>query len=287
MASQPLSFKARLRYGLPAQLARIMPEVGPAAVLGKAAWLEQAGHTVTFGHFPDNAGDPASIMAQCGELALMRTRAPSNTATTSAILAIKAPSLRFSSVDIAALTRLANERGMTTIFDSHAPGQADQTLAIVEAELARGADTGLAIPARWARSAADADLFRNGAARIRIVRGEWADPAQDRPDAAAYLDLVARVAGRAAPVGVATHDPDLAEQALGLLIAAGTPCELEQLHGLPRRRTMAIAHRLGVPVRVYLPYGPGWWPYAIDKTLARPHLPVWWLHDLVGYRRGS
>ena len=99
---------------------------------------------------------------------------------------------------------------------------------------------------------------------------------------AAYLSLVGQLAGRAAPVAVATHDPALAEAALALLIARGTPCELEQLRGLPGRRTRAVARRLGVPVRVYLPYGPGWWPYAIDKALARPYLPAWWLRDLIG-----
>jgi proline dehydrogenase len=80
---------------------------------------------------------------------------------------------------------------------------------------------------------------------------------------------------------VATHDPALAEATLRLLIAAGTPCELEQLRGLPRRRTMAVARKLGVPVRLYSPFGPGWWPYAADKALARPYLPIWWLQDVL------
>jgi len=286
MASQPLSFKARVRYGLPGRLAPLLPEASPAAVLRMAARRERAGHAVTFGHFPDNSGKPETIVSHCAGLAHLRS-ASISPAPFPAALAIKAPALEFSASRIAALTAKAGEAGMTTIFDSHAPAQAEPTFAFVEAELARGAATGLAIPARWARSAADADRFRDSAARIRIVRGEWPDPAQDRPDAAAYLALVARLAGRAAPVAIATHDPALAEQALSLLQAAGTPCELEQLRGLPRRRTLAVARRLNVPVRVYLPFGPGWWPYAIDKALARPHLPLWWLHDLVGYRRGS
>ena len=69
-----------------------------------------------------------------------------------------------------------------------------------------------------------------------------------------------------------------------LLLAAGTPCELEQLRGLPGRRTAAVAQRLGVPVRVYVPFGPGWWPYAVDKALARPHLLAWTLRDRFGRR---
>jgi proline dehydrogenase len=45
---------------------------------------------------------------------------------------------------------------------------------------------------------------------------------------------------------------------------------------------MAAARARGVLVRLYIPFGPGWWPYAIDKALARPHLPLWWLRDRLG-----
>jgi proline dehydrogenase len=38
----------------------------------------------------------------------------------------------------------------------------------------------------------------------------------------------------------------------------------------------------GVPLRLYLPTGPGWWAYAIDKALARPYLPGWYWRDLTG-----
>jgi proline dehydrogenase len=66
---------------------------------------------------------------------------------------------------------------------------------------------------------------------------------------------------------------------LTLLLDAGTPCELEQLRGLPSRRTAAVARRLAVPIRVYVPFGPGWWPYALDKALAKPYLPAWMIRD--------
>jgi proline dehydrogenase len=37
-------------------------------------------------------------------------------------------------------------------------------------------------------------------------------------------------------------------------------------------------------VRLYYPFGPGWWPYAADKALARPYLPLWALRDLLDLR---
>jgi hypothetical protein len=88
-------------------------------------------------------------------------------------------------------------------------------------------------------------------ARLRIVKGEWADPQADPADAgAAFLALVRSLAGRASPVAVATHDPALARRALGVLVEAGTPCELEQLRGLPRARTMAVARAWGAGAAV-------------------------------------
>jgi proline dehydrogenase len=129
----------------------------------------------------------------------------------------------------------------------------------------------------------DAARFRDTATRLRIVKGEWADRDWGERDIeASYLGMVTRLAGRAGIVSVATHSPRLAERALAILLDAGTPCELEQLRGLPMRRTTAIARRLGVPVRVYVPFGSGWLPYAADKALARPYLPGWMIRDRLG-----
>jgi proline dehydrogenase len=170
--------------------------------------------------------------------------------------------------------------GVPLTFDSLTEPHAERTLA-----LAGTVSAGVALPARWQRSPADAERLRDGPRRIRLVKGEWADPQGDVPDIAeAYLDLARTLAGRKATVGVASHNPALAEAALRILLEAGTPCELEQLRGLPRRRTMSVAKKLGVPVRLYYPFGPGWWPYAVDKALARPYLPLWALRDALGVR---
>jgi len=168
--------------------------------------------------------------------------------------------------------------GLPLTFDSLTEPQAERTLALAEMFSAAAA-----LPARWRRSAADAARLREGPCRIRLVKGEWADPEADAPDVAeAYLALARLLAGRKGTVGVATHDPALAEATLRILLDAGTPCELEQLRGLPRRRTLAVAKKLGVRVRLYYPFGPGWWPYAVDKALARPYLPLWAVKDLIG-----
>jgi proline dehydrogenase len=269
------------RYALPYQLERVFPGPGARAAARRCERLGQAGLHSTVGYFQARNARPADIVAANVELA-RRLGGQSG----KACLAVKAPPLGFDPESLLAIARAADAAGLALMFDAHAPRDSGPTLAAVSALLGQFPRTGFALPARWLRSRGDAAAFRDGPARIRLVKGEWADPEWRGMDVeASYLALAARLAGRAAPVGVATHDPDLAERALTLLLEAGTPCELEQLRGLPARRTMAVANRLGVPVRVYVPFGPGWWPYALDKALGRPYLLSWMIRDRLALHR--
>ncbi|HEX8623398.1 MAG TPA: proline dehydrogenase [Allosphingosinicella sp.] len=262
------------RYAAPACVERIASGPGAEAAARRCLILARGGIAATVGYFQSSRARPEEIVeANRAVAALLAGAGPG------VYLSVKAPPLRF---DSARLRHVA-EGGLALTFDAHAEKDADRTLAAAADLLDEFPGTGFALPARWRRSAADGARFRDGSARIRIVKGEWADPGGDVADVAAnYVELAASLAGRGAPVAVATHDPDLAERALALLLEAGTPCELEQLRGLPSRRTAAVARRLGVPVRVYVPFGPGWWPYALDKALARPYLPAWMIRDRLG-----
>ncbi|MDE1915699.1 MAG: proline dehydrogenase [Sphingomonadales bacterium] len=257
-----------LRYALPAALGAALPEPDAVWAAGQAHRLAARGMDASFGYFHKADATPDAVLA--AELTLAQALRGSG-----AVLAVKAPALGFCAGRIAALAAC----GMPMMLDSHGPAQADATLALAD----RHEGLGCAIPARWQRSRGDALRLRDSLAPLRLVKGEWADPTGDPPDLCdAFLDLVAALAGRSAPVIIASHDPALVAPALDRLIASGTPCLLEQLRGLPRRRTMALARARSVAVRIYTPTGPGWWPYAIDKALARPYLPVWWWRDRLG-----
>ncbi|MEA3008924.1 MAG: proline dehydrogenase [Sphingomonadales bacterium] len=269
------------RYALPYQLERFVHGPGARAAARRCARLERAGFESTVGYFQARDARPEAIVA--GNLEVARRLAARGVG---ACLAVKAPPLAFDPGSLEAIARAADGAGLTLMFDAHAPKDADETLAAVSSLLRDFPGTGFALPARWLRSRGDAATFRDSSARIRLIKGEWADPEWRGMDVeASYLALAARLAGRRAPVGVATHDPALAKRALALLLDAGTPCELEQLRGLPARRTTAVARRLGVPVRIYVPFGPGWWPYALDKALARPYLLSWMIRDRLAFER--
>jgi proline dehydrogenase len=261
--------KARLRaarYALPGWIERHIPGQDALAAARSLARLRMP---VSAGYFQAASATPAEVAQVYGRLAEALAGSGGD-----ALLALKAPALGFDQE----LVRKIAAAGVPLTFDSLTEPHAERTLALAETFAA-----GLALPARWRRSGADAGRLRDGPCRIRLVKGEWAGPEGDVSDIAqAYLGLARLLAGRSAPVGVATHDPALAQAALRILGDAGTPCELEQLRGLPRRRTSAVARALGVPVRLYYPFGPGWWPYAVDKALMRPYLPLWVLKDRFG-----
>ncbi|HYJ84013.1 MAG TPA: proline dehydrogenase [Allosphingosinicella sp.] len=268
----------KARYALPHLIERVVPGPGPKAAARRCRRLNRSGLAATLGYFQAGKARPEDIVAANLAAAGLLADRPGDV-----YLSVKAPPLGFDSDLLRRIAGSAAAAGLALTFDAHAPKDADPTLAAVADLLGDFPGTGFALPARWLRSRGDAAAFRDGSARIRLVKGEWADPDWRGMDVeASYLALAARLAGRSAPVAVATHDPGLAERALTLLLAAGTPCELEQLRGLPRRRTMAVARSLGVPIRIYVPFGPGWWPYALDKALARPYLLSWMIGDRLG-----
>jgi len=197
-------------------------------------------------------------------------------------LSVKAPPLGFARHLFAEILEGAHQGGLVVHFDSLAPEACDDTFALIAEISARHPRLGCTLPGRWRRSVRDADLAVNLGVGVRVVKGQWADPgASDLDMRAGFLAVIDRLAGRASHVGVATHDPALAREALRRLRSANTPCELEQLLGLPAGPSLREAAAAGVPVRFYVPYGLAYLPYALSKALHNPHMVWWVVRDLL------
>lgn len=267
-----------IRYALPAALGKIVSGPGAERAARICEILHQQGLSATVGYFPGHEETPENVLGANKAVATSLFGRTSDVA-----LAVKAPHLAFDREQVAQIAASAATSRLPLIFDAHAPQHADATLALVEATLADCPGTGFAMPGRWRRSLCDAERFRDTSARIRIVKGEWADRESPEDDIDKhYLELASRLAGRSGMVAVATHDPTLAARALDILLAAGTPCELELIRGLPKRKPLAVARQRGVKSRIYVPFGEGWVPYAVDKALARPYLLSWMINDRWG-----
>ena len=244
-----------------------------ADALGHAQALAAQGFACTLGYFNSAQDTPLAVAAECAAIvdAVAALQPPG-------YLSIKAPAVGFDMQAAEPVLAMARERGMRVHFDSHDIGSAEPTLHCVAQAAALGVATGLTLPGRWQRSLDDLQRCFALGTRPRLVKGEWPDPQAPRADASAgFMALVEGcVAGRAAEVAVATHDPQLARAALRRLLDAGVRCELELLHGMPRQAQLAVAAELGVPVRFYIPYGIAWRPYALRKAGENPRI-LWWL----------
>jgi proline dehydrogenase len=167
----------------------------------------------------------------------------------------------------------AVEHDVRLHFDSLADDAADATWqAAVEAQR-NGARVSCSVPGRWRRSRGDCLWAMEAGILVRVVKGQWPDPADPTLDPrAGFLSIVDELAGRVPQVAIATHDVALAREAIERLRQAGTSCEWELLYGLPSKAARAAATELGVRLRLYIPYGDAYLPYAISQARRRPRL---------------
>ncbi|MGB9073610.1 MAG: GNAT family N-acetyltransferase [Terriglobales bacterium] len=195
-------------------------------------------------------------------------------------LSIKPPALRYDFDLLKELLELASEHNSRVHFDSLSPDTASPSFALLERAKHIYKNLGCTLPSRWRRSSADAERAVDLEVAVRVVKGQWPDPAQPAIDSRAhYLDLIDVLAGRVPKVAVASHDVVLATDSLLRLKKSGTPCEMEQLFGLPLR-IGDVAEPLGITVRVYVPYGYAYLPYALSEIKKRPVILSWILRDL-------
>lgn len=242
--------------------------------------LTKEGIACTSGYWNDAADSPEAVFAECMHGLRMLARR-----TRDGYLSVKFPALGDDDALARDLLHEAGRLGVRVHADSLAPETTDAIHARVEAAATTHEDLGVTLPGRWRRSVTDARWVIEQQLRVRVVKGEWADPEDPAlSPRTGYMAVVERLAGHARHVSLATHDVALLARALECLRAAGTACDVEQLYGLPGRACRIAARRAGVPVRVYVPWGRAVLPHAVEFALARKAwLPRWFLRDALAH----
>jgi proline dehydrogenase len=142
---------------------------------------------------------------------------------------------------------------------------ADRILAAVSSVARRGGAVSATIQANLNRSRADARALAGDGVPIRLVKGAYAE----RPEVArrrgaptdlAFVELAHELHADGAEIALATHDAVLREALLRALPGVG----VEMLLGVRSADAVAVAAG-GVPVRIYAPYGDGWFRYAMRR----------------------
>lgn len=201
-------------------------------------------------------------------------------------MAIKVPPVVNRPELISAVIEKARSHAVAVDIDAHAPDEAEADYEVAARAGSEG--MGIAIPGRWKNSPDLADRAVELGLRVRVVKGQWEDPADPDIDLAeGYLRVIDRLAGRCREVGVATHDTALASEAIRRLTAAGTRVEQELLFGLPMNPCADIARDAGLKTRIYIAYGDAWIPYSIKSAFRHPRTLLRFATDLAtGHRDG-
>jgi proline dehydrogenase len=143
--------------------------------------------------------------------------------------------------------------------------RADRILETVLAVARAGGAVSATLQANLRRSVSDASALVDAGVPIRLVKGAYAESpavahAWGEATDLAFVSLAHSLHTAGATVWLATHDPVLREALLPAMPGAG----VEMLLGVRVGDQVALASR-GIPIRVYMPYGDGWFRYAMRR----------------------
>jgi proline dehydrogenase len=127
------------------------------------------------------------------------------------------------------------------------------------------------------RARADVERLIERRARVRLVKGAYAEPAtvayQDKADIDDnYARLMEMLLEHGAYPAIATHDPSLIERTKRFAADKGIAAdrfEFQLLFGV-RRDAQSDLVADGYRTRVYVPYGTEWYPYFTRRIAERP-----------------
>lgn len=152
----------------------------------------------------------------------------------------------------------------------------DASLALAENAWAAGVPLGITLPAARRRTESDCQRLRGQ--RIRIVKGTVHGPRTESFQQAAEIDkafvrCARRLLAGAGHASFATHDPRLVEIVQTLAARSGRPpgdYELVFFMGRQEGLQRSLAAE-GEQVRVYVPYGTGWFERLVAGLAEQPN----------------
>jgi hypothetical protein len=107
----------------------------------------------------------------------------------------------------------------------------------------------------------------------RLIKGEFKakQVSEEMDPHRGFLTLVDLFAGSVSGITIATHDYELAKEAILRTKKAGTKVQMELLFGMPCAKMISLCRQQGVPLGFYVPYGDTLLVYGIHHLLTHPH----------------
>ena len=171
----------------------------------------------------------------------------------------------------------AAEHGLFVTVDMEGDDEVDQTLSAVAAVREDHPSLGVALQAYLRRTEDDCRQLAGAGSRVRLVKGAYgasSDIAFTEPaevDAAFLRCLEILMRGEGYPM-VASHDMRMIDAARRLARDTGRRSpewELQMLLGVRSHDQRALAAE-GLRVRVYVPYGPEWYGWFVNRIAEKP-----------------
>ncbi len=138
-------------------------------------------------------------------------------------------------------------------------------------------EVGIVIQSYLHRAASDVVDMINRGARVRLVKGAYAEPEsvaiQSRSENDEnYERLMKHLLDKGNYPAIATHDPALIEATISYARANTIPpdrYEFQMLYGVRRNEQLRLK-RAGYGMRVYVPFGADWYHYFTRRIAERP-----------------
>lgn len=174
-------------------------------------------------------------------------------------------------------------------IDMEASPYTEATIAIAERLQSRGRDrVGTVLQAYLYRTQGDAERLLAQGIRVRLCKGAYKEPPEiafpnKKNVDANYLKLAQRMMTSGVFCGIATHDEAIIETLLAFIREQNISkdvFEFQMLYGIRRdlqRRLVKMEFR----VRVYVPFGPEWYPYFMRRLAERPANVIFLLKNLL------
>jgi len=283
----PVLRRAALRFVAGERLDEAVAAIRGLNAAGLAATLDHLGeHTTTRSGAETSAGAYLAILDE-----LHRTGVDSN-------LSLKLTQLGLDldeTLCAAHLGRILERAGETFVrIDMESSQYIEPTLRLFERLWgARRRNVGVVIQSYLHRSPSDVERLIALGARVRLVKGAYAEPPSvafplKRDVDAAFARLAEQLLRRGVYPAIATHDERLIAAASQVAAAHGIArdrFEFQMLYGI-RRDLQVRLHREGYRVRVYVPFGGEWYPYFMRRLAERPANVMFVIGSLVRERGG-
>lgn len=161
--------------------------------------------------------------------------------------------------------------------DMEASEYTERTVSLIERVWPDHKNTGTVLQSYLYRTPSDLDRMIKLGARVRLVKGAYAEPAsiaypKKRDVDRAYVELAKKALRQVNYPAIATHDERIIAELKAFIASERidpASFEFQMIYGV-RRDLQEQLRSEGFNMRIYVPFGEAWYPYFTRRLAERP-----------------